>query len=150
MWRGWMLWPANRFAVIGRLSLTWLIRHRKMDAEFSIAVDPTRDLLRITMGGFFSEADIGAFRFALETKMEALTCDANDHLTLCDVSAMSIQAQEIVAAFSKVVGHPTFRSKRLAFVTGSSLARMQTRRLTSRAGVEFFNDRSAAEAWLLD
>ena len=119
-----------------------------MHAQFSIAIDANRDLVRIEMGGFFSEADIGAFRFALETKMEALTCAANEHLTLCDVSAMKIQAQDIVTAFSKVVGHPKFHSKRLAFVTGSSLSRMQTRRLTDRSGVEYFTERSAAEAWL--
>ena len=121
-----------------------------MDARFSITVDPNLDLVRIEMGGFFSEADIGAFRFALETKMEALTCPVNQHLTLCDVSAMKIQAQEIVGAFAKLVGNPKFQSRRLAFVTGSSLARMQTRRLTDRAGVEFFTERAGAEAWLLE
>ena len=119
-------------------------------AQFSIMVEPALDLVRIEMGGFFSEADIGAFRFALETRMAALTCEPNQHVTLCDVSAMKIQTQDIVTAFSKVVGHATFQSRRLAFVTGSSLARMQTRRLTDRAGVEFFVDAALAEAWLLD
>ena len=120
-----------------------------MDAHFSIAVEPPLDLVRITMGGFFTEADIGAFRYALETRMEALACAANQHLTLCDVRTMNIQTQEIVGAFSKVVGHPTFQSRRLAFITSSSLARMQTRRLTDREGVKLFTDVTEAEAWLL-
>ena len=120
-----------------------------MHAHFSIAVEPHLNMMRIDMGGFFAETDIGAFRFALETKMEALTCGPNQHLTLCDVSAMKIQAQDIVGAFSKVVGHPKFQSKRLAFVTGSSLARMQARRLTSREGVAYFTECDAAKDWLL-
>lgn len=120
-----------------------------MDAHFTITVDAPQDMVRIAMGGFFSDADIGAFRFALEAKMAALHCGPNQHLTLVDVRDMKIQTQEIVSAFSKVVGHPKFHSRRLAFVTVSSLARLQTRRLTDRAGVEFFTDIPVAEAWLL-
>lgn len=62
---------------------------------------------------------------------------------------LKIQAQDIVDAFSRVVGHPRFRSQRLAFVTGSSLSRLQTRRLADREGGEFFGAVADAEAWLL-
>ena len=121
-----------------------------MEAQFSISVDAARDFLHIEIGGFFSEADIGAFRYTLVTKLEALACGPNEHLTLCDASAMKIQTQEIVAAFAQIVANPKYQAKRLAFVTGSSLARMQTRRLTNRSGVEYFTECPAAEAWLFD
>lgn len=117
------------------------------DVRFTISVEPP-DLVRMEMGGFFSEDDIRAFRQVLDLKLRALRCPPNAHLSLVDVRAMKIQRQEIVAAFAGLVGHPEVRSKRLAFVTGSSLARMQTRRLTDRPGVAFFTDIAQAEAWL--
>ena len=120
------------------------------EAHFAISVEPIQHLLRIVMGGFFAENDIEALRLNLKDKLRALGCQANQHLTLCDVSLMRIQARAIVSSFSKVVGHPLFRSKRLAFVTGSSLARMQTRRLTDREGVGFFNSVEDVERWLLN
>lgn len=121
-----------------------------MDARFTIDVKPELNLVQIKMGGFYSEPDIQEFRHALSEKMRALRCIPNEHLTLCNVVDMKIQLQEIVGAFSKVVGDPKFRSKRLAFVTGSTLARMQTQRLTTREGVAFFTDEAEAQAWLLE
>ena len=119
-----------------------------MNAHFSITVDPTIHLLSIRMGGFFSQADVGAFDADLRQKVPTLNCGANDHITLVDVTEMRIQLQDIVAMFAKIVSTPQNRSKRLAFVTGSSLARMQTRRLTDRPDVEFFTDLDTARAWL--
>lgn len=120
-----------------------------MDANYTIDVQPSLNLVKIKMGGFYNEPDIHAFRFTLTEKMRSLRCGANQHLTLCNVVDMKIQLQAIVDAFSKVVGDPRFRSKRLAFVTGSTLARMQTQRLTTREGVAFFTDEAEARAWLL-
>jgi hypothetical protein len=117
-------------------------------ADFLIRIEQPDNLVRIEMGGFFGQDDIQALRRTLEEKLLALTCAPNAHLTLADVRAMKIQTQDVVASFSTVVGDPKFRSKRLAFVTGSSLARLQTRRLTDRPGVAFFTEVEAAEAWL--
>ena len=119
-----------------------------MSANFSIVIEPSADLIRVKMGGFYSEADVAAFTAELTAKMQALRCAPNQHSMFCDVSEMNIQSQEIVGMFSKVVGHPKFRSKLLAFVTGSTLARLQAQRLTSREGVEFFSDVDDAETWL--
>lgn len=75
-------------------------------------------------------------------------CAANQHLTLCDIRGMDIQSQERVEEFSQLVGSDAVRSRRLAFVTAKSLARLQARRLSSRAGLEFFSDPESACAWL--
>lgn len=120
-----------------------------MQPYFTIDVEPKVDLILIRMGGFFAENDISDFRQALGEKIKELHCLPNDHITHCNVVDMKIQTQDIVSAFSKVVGDWRFRSKRLAFVTGSTLARMQTQRLTDREGVVFFTDDDAARTWLL-
>ncbi|KQR80795.1 STAS/SEC14 domain-containing protein [Sphingomonas sp. Leaf343] len=120
------------------------------NAHFSITIDPALHLMSIRMGGFFSEADVAGFDALLRDKVKTLTCGPNEHVTLVDVSDMKIQLQDIVQMFAKIVSTPRHRSRRLAFVTGSSLARMQTRRLTDRPDVEFFTDPDAAKAWLFD
>lgn len=130
--------------------VTPVMQLRAMDAEFTTIVDRPNGTLRVTLGGFFSHADVAAFVFDLHLKLDLLRCGPNEHLMLCDVRAMKIQTQDIVSVFSTVVGAPRLRSKRLAFVTGSSLSRLQAKRLTHRPGVSFFSDVADAENWLFD
>ena len=120
-----------------------------MNDKFDIYIDPSRDLVRIDLKGFFSIEDVQQFAADLRDKSRALTCGPNRHLTLCDVRSMNIQSQGAVGAFSQIVGSAEFRSRRLAFVTGSTLARMQAERLKTRDGVEYFDDVATAETWLL-
>ena len=77
-----------------------------------------------------------------------LPCPNNSHVTLCDIRQMEIRSQAIVGEFTQLVGSDDVRSRRLAFVTTKSLARLQSRRLTSREGVEFFSAVDAALEWL--
>jgi hypothetical protein len=52
-----------------------------MTAKFSIDVEPNRDLVRITMSGFFQHADIAEFVEARRIAHQALRCAPNAHLT---------------------------------------------------------------------
>ncbi|MBX9795752.1 hypothetical protein [Sphingomonas sp.] len=119
-----------------------------MDANFSFSVDVPRNLVVITLGGFFSRDDIGAFRAEQARAYAKLQCGPNEHLTLADIRAMKIQAQDIVAAWGDVLADPRFRSRKLAFVQASSLARMQLKRAAGNRFVRYFNSMDEAEAWL--
>jgi hypothetical protein len=121
-----------------------------MDAEFAIVADRSLGTLRVTMSGFFDHGSVEAFVRDVHLKLDQLGARPNEHLMLCDVRRMKIQTQDVVRLFSAIVGSPRLRSKRLAFVTGSSLSRLQAKRLTDRAGVLFFSDVAAAEEWLFD
>jgi hypothetical protein len=121
-----------------------------MSAKFSIRVEPLRDLVRIRMSGFFTLADIEDFLVAREEAHAALRCGRNRHLTLNDVSEMKIQAQEIVSAFQGMLSAPEHRSRRLAFIARSTLARGQLLRATAGRDVRCFDDLTGAEAWLLE
>lgn len=121
-----------------------------MKAEYAIVIDRPHGALHVSMGGFFTQADVEAFLLEVYAKLDALGLPQNAHLMLCDVREMKIQTQKIVGAFSQVVGNPRSRSKRLAFVTGSSLSRLQARRLTQREGVAYFSDMAEARGWLFD
>ncbi len=120
-----------------------------MSAEYSIAVDPSRDLVRIRMSGFFTHADIEGFLAARNEAHAQLTCRPNAHLTLNDIREMKIQSQEIVDAFRAMLAAPDYRSRRLAFVVSSTLARSQLGRALGGRDARCFEDIEAAERWLL-
>ena len=121
-----------------------------MSATFTFDVDPTRNLVRIKMSGFFTLADIDAFLAARREAHAKLSCGPNEHFTLNDLRGMKIQSNETVFAFQAMLAAPEYRSRRLAFVVALTLAQGQLRRaLDGRDDVCCFEDSAAAEAWLL-
>lgn len=119
-----------------------------MPGYHTIRIVPERALIRLTMGGFYEPDEVPALARAMAEAVAALDCAPNQHLTLADIRDMAIQSQKAVGAFMGLVGSEGVRSRKLAFVTSRSLARMQARRLTSRPDVEYFDDVESAEAWL--
>lgn len=119
-----------------------------MSQKFMISLDRAADMVRIEMTGFFSSQEVEDFAQSVAAYVKRLGAPPNMHVTLCDISTMNIQAQAVVAAFSRLVGSPSVRSRKLAFVTQSSLARQQATRLTDRPGVRFFTSLQEAEDWL--
>ena len=119
-----------------------------MDAHYSFEVDPARSLIRIKMGGLFTLADIDAFCRDRREAHAQLACAPNQHLTLNDVRGMKIQLQEVVAAFRDLLAAPEYRSRRLAFVAGPTLARSQLMRALSGRDARCFEEIWSAEAWL--
>lgn len=120
-----------------------------MDANFSIDADPARDLIRIRVGGFFTSDDLARFAEAWRAALASLSCPRNKHLTLVDTRAASIQTQAVVGGWRTMITDPAFRSRRLAFVIGSTLVRMQLQRATADVTARVFTDELEAENWLL-
>jgi len=121
-----------------------------MQSEFNITVDPDRDLVRMTLRGFFEKADIERFLVARDKAHRELRCAPNQHATLVDIRDMKIQSQDIVAAFRNVLANPEHQSRRLAFVIASTLARMQVIRAVDEREARYFGTMEEAEAWVLD
>lgn len=119
-----------------------------MDARFSFEVDPSCDFVRITMGGLFSLGDIADFIEARYQAHRQLQCGPNAHVTLNDLRELKIQPQETVAAFREMLAAPDYRSRRLAFVAGQTLARNQLLRALGSRDARCFGDPITAEAWL--
>lgn len=120
-----------------------------MSADYTITVEPERDLVRIRMGGFFTREDIAEFIEARRVAHAGLRCGRNQHVTLNDLRGMKIQSQDIVEAFRDMLAQPGFRSRKLAFVVSPTLARTQLLRAVAGRDVRFFEDSLQAEAWLL-
>ncbi|MDB5678478.1 hypothetical protein [Sphingomonas bacterium] len=121
-----------------------------MQATQTIRVDPHRKLVAITLTGFFDVA--GATQLAIDAKaaIDSLAGPRNQHLTLIDFSDCKTQSQDVVAAFQRALGNPLYAARRLAFITGSSLSRIQARRVLNRDTARWFDNRREAEAWLGD
>lgn len=120
-----------------------------MQASYHFAVDSARSLVRITMSGFFAADDVARFVTARDRAFQQLLCAPNAHCTLVDIRAMAIQSQGAVAQFRSILAHGSARSRRLAFVVGASLARMQVMRAAAGRDARFFSDMAEAEAWLM-
>jgi len=120
-----------------------------MDAKFSFQIDRPRGLVRITMAGFFKRADIDAFVEARRRAHEALGLPRHAHLTLNDIRGMTGQMQSTVDAFYELLAAPQYRSRRLAFIVRTTLARSQVLRALASRNARCFTDPAAAEAWLL-
>ena len=120
-----------------------------MDATYSVTVDVTESIVRITMSGFFGADDIDGFLAERAAAHARLTCGRNDHCTITDVREMKIQSQDIVAAFQRMLADPDYRSRKLAFVTAPTLARPQLLRAIGSRGARVFDSVDTAEAWVL-
>ena len=118
-------------------------------ASFTIDVDPPRDLVRIRLSGFFSVDDVERFAAELLLAHRRLGCARRGGpLTINDISGMAIQSQDVVARWGAFLADPTHRSRRLAFVVGSTLARMQLQRVIQGRDAKVFTDAGEAERWL--
>ena len=119
-------------------------------ASFTIELDPSRDLVRIRLSGFFSMNDVGCFQDELRLAHRRLGCGRKGGpLTINDISDMAIQSQDVVTRWSAFLADPTHRSRRLAFVVGSTLARMQLQRVIGGRNAKVFTAADEAEQWLL-
>jgi len=119
-----------------------------MAAHFTVRAEPSRDLIRITMSGFFTPDDVEAFYAARAAEHARLTCGPNQHITLNDLSGMKVQAQDIVGTFQSLLADPAYRSRKLAFVVDRTLARSQLMRALNGRTAKCFEDRATAERWL--
>ena len=120
-----------------------------MAPEFKIDIDVPRSFVRIRLAGFFDDASLRRFTAARKLAFGQLRCSPNQHLSLTDIRGMAIQTQEVVSRWGTVLADPAYRSRRLAFVVASTLARMQLQRAIGSRDARCFTDPAEAEAWLL-
>ena len=119
-----------------------------MQPNFAFEVEPERNLVRVWLGGFFSPTDAAAFVKERDRVHQHLRCGPNEHITLVDIREMAIQPQESVSAFQKILSNPATKSRKLAFVTARSLARMQIKRAAASRDAAYFETVENAERWL--
>lgn len=114
---------------------------------YSIQSDARRRLVTIKIVGLLTSEEVAQLYHEEHRLILEMGCRVGEHLALVDLTECKIQLQDVAAAFQKQITS-SGRAKRLAMFTGSSLARMQARRLMQRADADLFSTREEAEAWL--
>jgi hypothetical protein len=120
-----------------------------MGANFDIAVDAARSLVRLEIAGLFSPDDVRRLSLAVIDARRARGCSSTSYVVLCDARGMRIQPQGTVTAFQSLLADPQHRASRLAFAIPRSLARAQLSRVLGGRTVRIFDDLTSAEAWVL-
>lgn len=123
-----------------------------MDATFTFAVDGDRRLIESRLAGFFTPESFHRYVAARRAAFAQLSGEACDSASVVDLTDMKIQQQDLVAAFSAMMADRSLRSRRLAFIINSPLARLQLRRaLGERYGRDAlaFEDAETARHWAL-
>lgn len=99
---------------------------------FTIATDPSHNLLRITLNGFWDPDTFEDFKREARDAALSLPCTPGDHYVIADASGAAIQSQKIAELLSHYMTGKTFR---FAFVTGNAVIKMQAKRLFRETGV---------------
>ncbi|RVT41718.1 hypothetical protein [Sphingobium algorifonticola] len=117
--------------------------------KFDIVTEPAYKLIRATLSGFFDGATVAQFGRAVQMASAGMGCQSGEHLLLVDTTRCALQAQDVVGAFQALITDSPLKSKRIAIVTGSSLSRMQVRRILVRDQAMMFDNAADAEQWVL-
>ena len=118
-----------------------------------VTVDRVRRTLTVTTSGFVPADEVAAIAREVHEAIALLGGRSDDHVTLYDLSAVSVAAAEVVALFREYVANEAFQTllgRRMAFVSTSALLTMQLRRVArDMPQIQIFSDRAAAMEWLL-
>lgn len=116
---------------------------------YTISTDPKHKVIRAQLSGFFSIQEVLEFGDSVQAAARSMGCRSGEHLLYVDTSKCALQAQDVVLAFQGLIQNAPLKSERIAIVTGSSLCRMQTRRILVRDKAVMFESPHDAEKWLL-
>jgi hypothetical protein len=119
-----------------------------LSEKFRFTVDRERGLVRISMQGFWTLRDVGAFFDTRRKALAELGLPRNTHMTLNDLRGMKIQAQAVIQAFQEGLAVQEEKARRLAIVVDAAMARGQANRAINSSDTRYFTDVESAEAWL--
>ncbi|WP_315762184.1 hypothetical protein [Sphingomonas sp. Y38-1Y] len=113
---------------------------------YEIKVDAARGVVELTLGGMLSVEEVDEYIAALRAAFVANRLSS--YAMLIDVSDCPIQSQSTIAEMQRSMG-PMPKARAIALVTGSSLARMQIRRLFTQDYARIVGSREEGLAWVV-
>lgn len=118
---------------------------------YTISTEPDRILLRCYMKGFMTPEEVALFSADEQAAVARMGWGDGEFHLLIDTSTCTIQSQETVAAFEQIVLNSPRKARMIAVVRGTSLTRLQARRvLRVRDNAAVFDNAADAEAWLVE
>lgn len=120
----------------------------------TILIDRARKLIEVRLSGALpSPEDASWIGEEVHAAIRSLGADVGQHVTLYDASALQVAPAATIDVTKALFANPAVRplwAKRVAYVVGSALGRMQAQRLrAARSDIGVFDNRDEALAWLL-
>lgn len=119
-----------------------------MTAPFATTTDAA-GIVSVFASGFWSADDLESHFADLRTAVKEVRERFGIARVLVDLRASQVQSQEVFNQLREVTGAIYRDRDRIAIVAGSTLLKMQMRRLDARAGRAAFADPASARDWLL-
>lgn len=120
--------------------------------EQIIQIDYARKLIDVRIAGFVTAEDAGWMGEEVRAAILSLDAEPETHVTLYDVTGLSVAPQETIEAVKSMFANPEVRplwARKVAIVTKSALGKMQFRRLReARGDIAIFTERDEAIEWL--
>ena len=121
-------------------------------AEHGVFLDREKLFLDVRLSGLVTPEDAGWIGEEVRAKLQELGPDIGKHVTLYDVSGVHVVPPATVELLKSTFANPAVRAlwaKKVAFVVGTALARMQAQRLREvRPDIGVFDNRESAMAFL--
>ncbi|WP_419808515.1 hypothetical protein [Sphingomonas sp.] len=119
---------------------------------YSVSVDRTRAMIRMTASGFFTMPLLEASAAELHAAIRSLGTLAGRHVTLYDYRGLKVVQKDVLDRYGRYftdTGMTRLWARRVAFVTDSALLGFQLQRIR-RENMRVFADPDEATAWLLE
>jgi hypothetical protein len=116
--------------------------------ELTIDIDQAAGLVRVTGRGFWSPLHADHHFSRLDGVLRGIRMAGLRVRVLVDLREAAVQPAETIERISRATQEVYQPGDRVAIVVGSSLAKMQMRRIVRAANHDFFVSPSAAEMWL--
>jgi hypothetical protein len=116
---------------------------------YRLHTDPPTGIIHISVEGFWTVDEVGAFARDLGRHASAIRCGGKMPALFYDYTNAVIQSQEVVAALQDVARQAPASARKVAIFTEGKLARRQAARVAAASDkIQVFEDRAAALGWL--
>jgi len=114
---------------------------------FDIKIDQAQQLVEVRLDGLMGVDEVT--EYINELRRQFIANRLRSYVMVIDVSAMPIQTQDMIRTMGEhMAGMPKARA--IAVATGSSLARMQIRRLFTQSYARITSTVEQGRAWVMD
>lgn len=115
---------------------------------YQITLTPQDHLIELVMSGFLSLEEVHCLFDEEQRRARDISPPDGGHGLLVDVTGLCLQSQDVFTLFQRLLNAAPCPARRIALLTGLSIARMQARRLSDSPRIATFRNRTDALAWL--
>jgi hypothetical protein len=114
----------------------------------TVTADKTRKLITLTMTGFTTPEEATSGSAQVQITAATNGWRTGEFFLIVDQLEGLVQSQSAMEAFQAGIAAASLRARKIAVLSTSSLARLQSKRIAGGEVAAMFENRSDAEEWL--